>query len=218
MQDLKRSTKQNSSEGIALVSLKNLPYATIALSASIYVLTYYVWAGKVIQLPPTIGGYDSVVLLHPVLVVVSSGYDFISSILPLLIAGTLIESWMMISHKWRWGILGLCYFVSLASTTAERYFFRLNQSIILGPSRLVSGATGFILIYYILFCKRIRFDSLSIFAPVGIGLLIWPLIDVFLRWFPRAIYFALYQLPSFFFGLLLGYTLLRRLREENPEH
>jgi hypothetical protein len=218
MQDLKPSTKRNPSEGIALVSLKNLPYATIAFSVSIYVLTYHVWAGRAIGLPLTIGGYDPIVLLHPVLVSVFSGYDFISSILPLLIAGTLIESWMIISHKWRFGILGLCYFVSLASITVERYFLRPHEGIILGPSRLVSAGLGFIMIYYVLFRKRIRLHGLGMFAPIGIGLLIWPMIDLFLRWFPQAAYFATYQLPSLAFGLLLAYPLLRRLREENPEH
>jgi hypothetical protein len=175
-----------------------------------------VWAGHVIVLPLPVGRYDFADLLHPV--ILTQGYEFLSNALLLLVAGTLIESWMIISRKWRMGILGLCYFVSLTSITAERYFLGPNQGPFQGPARFISAGLAFILIYYILFRKHIRFDSLSMFAPIGVGLLIWSLIDLFLRWFPQEVYFVTYQLPAFSFGLLLGYPLLKRLREEAPEH
>ena len=200
---------------LVLVSLKNLPCATIILVVSTFVLTYCVWASGVV-LPLPISRYDFVDLLHPLFL--HQGYDILSETLLLLVAGTLIESWMMISRKWRIGILGLCYFVSLASITVEKYFLPQNQMPFLGPSRLISAALAFILIYYILFRKHIRFDWLGMFAPIGAGLLIWPLIDTFLRWFPQAIYLSTYQLPAFSFGLCLGYPLLKRLREDTPEH
>jgi hypothetical protein len=216
MRGLKARTNRNASGWGVLFSLKNLPYATLTLSASIYILTYHVWAGRVIALPLPVGRYDFVDLLHPV--ILSQGYDFLSNILLLLVAGTLIESWMIISRKWRLRILGLCYFASLASIAVEKYFLPPNQGVVLGPSRLISAGLGFILIYYILFRRDIRFNSLGVFAPIGVGLLIWPLVDIFLRWFPQAIYFATYQLPAFSFGLFLGYPLLTRLREDTPEH
>jgi hypothetical protein len=188
---------------------------TIILVIVIYILTYHVWQGAV-MLPLPVGTYNFVDLLHPV--ILTRGYEFVSDVLLLLVAGTLIESWMIVSHRWRLTILALCYFVSLASITVEKYFLPQNQMPPLGPSRLISAALAFILIYYILFRKHIRFDWLGAFAPIGVGLLIWPLIDEFLRWFPREIYYATYQLPAFSFGLLLGYSLLKRLREDIAVH
>jgi len=196
--------------------MRNLPYVTIILVGTIYVLTYHVWAGRAIVLPLPVGRYDFVDLLHPV--ILTQGYDFLSNALLLLVAGTLIESWMIISRKWRLRILGLCYFASLASITVEKYFLAPNQGPFVGPSRLISAGLGFILIYYVLFRKHIHFNSLGVFAPIGVGLLIWPLIDEFLHWFPREIYYATFQLPALSFGLFLGYPLLERLREDTPEH
>jgi len=77
-----------------------------------------------------------------------------------------------------------------------------------GLSGMISAGLAFLVVYCVLFRKRIRFDGVSAFVPVGIIFLLWLLPLSY-----RSIAYAAHNLLVFLISLVLAVVLVRKLAQ-----
>lgn len=198
-----------------MVSIRNLftrpPYVTIGLLATSWGIQYQAWSGGALAFPTPYRGLDPVLFLHPL--IHNNWAHLISNTVFGFMAGTLIESWMMIRCRNRWEILGLCYASSLAAAYLKWKYVGANLAMTVGLSGMISAAIMTILVYYWLFHGRIRLDGVGALAPLGIGFLLWFLVEPLYNviYAPIQLSDTLnFHLIAFFVPLLPALLLLRR--------
>jgi membrane associated rhomboid family serine protease len=184
---------------------------TIGLLATSWGIQYLAWSGGALAFPATYGGLDPLLFLHPL--IHNNWAHLISNTVFGFMAGILVESWMMIRCRYRWGILGLCYASSLAAAYLKLKYIGPNLAMTVGLSGMISAAIATILVYYWLFHGRIRLNGVSALAPLGIGLLLWFLVEPFYSLINGPIQLSdtlNFHLIAFFVPLLPAFLLLRR--------
>jgi len=154
------------------------------------------------------------ILLHPI-IHHNWAPHLASNIVFALVAGTLIESWTMVTCRTRLGLLGVCYASSLVADFMKWKYIGPDLALVIGLSGMVSAAIGVLVIYYYLFRHQIRLDGVGWLAPLGIGFLSWFLIVPFYN----AIFVPFqpsdsvnFHLIAFFVACFPAYLLLRRSR------
>jgi len=148
--------------------VKNLPYVTIV----ILVVAYIISDLGFIALPLSFAGYDPWMLVHPFLHI--NKMQLFENGVMFFMVGALIESWMILRHRYRYLILVLCYFSILVAANVRTMLSGQSSSFgvitleLAGLSGMVSAGLAFLLVYSMLYRKRVRFDGVSAFVPVGI--------------------------------------------------
>jgi len=155
-----------------LVSLKKLPFATIAFIVASVAFSYYLWYfapmsfQRWLFLDPT--GQLVLVLIHPI-VHVSVEHLVGNMVFGIAILGTLIESWMtLLTRRLRYGMLVFCYLASLAVSVLVWKSPILGPIPAIGSSGLIFAALPFALFYCLAYFKRTWFKTLNLLALVGI--------------------------------------------------
>jgi membrane associated rhomboid family serine protease len=188
---------------------------TIGLLATSWGIQYQAWSGGELAFATPYGGLDLVLFLHPL--IHNNWAHLASNTVFGFMAGILIESWMMIRCRSRWEILGLCYASSLVAAYLKWKYVGPSLAMTVGLSGMISAAITTILVYYWLFHGRIRLYGVGALAPLGIGLLLWFLVEPFYDVIYGAIQLSdtlNFHLIAFFVPLLPAFLLLRRSRRD----
>lgn len=199
--------------------VKKFPWVTVTLVVASWV--FYFLVGRYEY--SWIWGWEIDVLMvrfvfHPVLHS-NSGHLLGNTVF--LLAGGLIESWMMFTRKIRWGILFLCYLISLDISLLGWIALTPTHRPPVGLSGMISAALAFLLVYCWMFRRRIRFRGWNGLALVGtlllLASLVWNTVNIVTGVFaglydPEYLYQILYHLLAFPQGLALGFLLFRTVR------
>ena len=186
--------------------LRRVPWGTIALVAA-SVLFFY------LALPPLREWLESdptgkmvSLLIHP-LIHENEDHLWGNIFFGLLIAGTLIESWMThLTQRSRWSILLTCYVISLTVSLGD---WIVTGRIGVGTSDLAFAGLAFCLIYYRRNLDRIHREHSCWLVPVAMGVSLSFLLQPFVFGWSKT---ATLHLITFGLSLYVASLLLQRLR------
>jgi len=154
------------------------------------------------------------ILLHPI-THINWAPHLAANIVFALVAGTLIESWMMVRCRTRLSLLAVCYGSSLVADFMKWKYVGPNLGPVVGLSGMISAAIAALLIYYYLFHHQIQLDGIGWLGPLGVGFVSWLLILPFynLIFVPfRPDDSVNFHLIAFFVAAVPAYLLLRQSR------
>jgi membrane associated rhomboid family serine protease len=197
--------------------VKKFPYVTVTLVAASY--AFYFLAGQYL----TTWGFLSTdtglvlrLLLHPILH--GDLFQLLGNTV-FLLAGGLVESWMMFRRKIRYAMLILCYLVSLDVDYLGWVALTPGHVPPVGLSGMIFAALALGLIYCVVFRTYLRFRGRNLLALASIVLLLVLHVvntvgNLAGEYGSEYLYPAEYHVLVFFQAMILGYLLFRRLRRE----
>jgi membrane associated rhomboid family serine protease len=164
-------------------------------------------------------GLIVLLFFHPI---IHGSLDHLLSNAFFLIAGPLVESWMTFTRKTRYGILLLCYLVSLDVSFFGWVAITPTHRPLYGLSSMISSALAFALVYVWVFRRHLRFRGWNALAFLGISALlltfVWNTLNVVVAVLTVQVsidylYQVAYHVAAFVQSVPLGYLLFRRLRK-----
>ena len=203
---------------------KTYPRVSFALFAASYVFLFL--AGQYVTIwdwlfgSPT--GLAVLLLLHPI---IHGDLNHLLDNASFLIAGPLVESWMIFTRRTRYGILLLCYLVSLDVSFFGWVAISPTHRPPYGLSSMISSALAFALVYLWMFRWRIRFRGWNALAFLGISVLlvtfVWTTLNAVVGVLNTQLsidylYPVAYHVAAFVQSLPFGCLLFRQLREGEP--
>lgn len=163
-------------------------------------------------------GLTVLFFLHPI---IHASWGHLLGNAPFLIAGPLIESWMIFSRNTRYGILSLCHLVSLDISFLGWVAMTSTHRPAYGLSTMISSALAFAIVYCWIFRRQIRFKGWNLLAfAIGILLMIivWNTLYAVTGFLSGYLsvdypYPVFYHWFAFVQALVLGLVLLPRFRK-----
>jgi hypothetical protein len=205
---------------LLLKLVKKFPYFTVTLVAASY--AFYFLVGRYEN--SWIWGWETQVLIVRLVFSPTLHGDWFHLFgdTVFLIAGTLVESWMILSRRIRYGILLACYLISVEVSYLGWAALTPTHRPPVGLSGMIAAALGFALAYCVVFRKHIRFGGWNLLPVASIVLLlaieVWNALGVMAGLYsPLYVYPLLYHafalLQATGLGLVL-FLLPHRLRQD----
>jgi len=196
------------------LTLRRLPWVTFSILGASCICQYFGLTGLVI--PSWFGDERLTALLFILHPIMHSGWAHLEKNLAYgLVAGTLIESWMMVRCRTRLSLFGVCYGASLLAAFMKWEYVGPKHQLVIGLSGMISAAIAVLLVYCGLFRHHIQLAGVGWLAPLGMVFLSCFLLEPFYN----AIFVPFepsdtvnFHVMAFFTGASLGGLLLWRSR------